>query len=193
MEYSSGIKRRRSSRKRTILLASVALVIISIVAIGFFLASADNKGVIVDAPVNSDKHGPTIKDFSGKFIFFRYSGIYDPKNSTLGDTDLEASVLTANTNYDKHIAVAVSRPQGGQLDYFSPYIARKTRTDLYQRQDLTVAGASAVLFIKQDNTERTVFIPHDGMIATLSFVSGGTYDDLQSEINQLLTTFSWKQ
>jgi len=175
------------------LLASIALTTIIIVAIGSFWASADNKGVIVDAPVNSDTHGPTIKDFPGKIIFFRYSGIYNLKSSRLGDTDLEASILTSNINYGKHIAVAVSLPQGGQLDNFSPYLARKTRTDLYQRQDLTVAGAPAVLFIKQDKTERTVFLSHDGMIAYLSFVGGGTDDDLQSEINQLLTTFRWKQ
>lgn len=193
MEYSRVVKRMQVSRKWTILLASIALVIIIIVVIGSFWASADNKGVIVDTPASSDTHGPTIRDFSGKIIFFRYSGIYDLKDSVLGDTEIEASFLTSITNYGKHIAVAVSRPQGGQLDNFSPYIARETRTDLYQRQDLTVAGAPAVLFIKQDNTERTVFIPHNGMIATLSFVGGGTDDDLQSEINQLLNTFSWKQ
>jgi hypothetical protein len=167
-------------------------MLLVILAVIIFWATSGNKGQVVNTPDETRQHGPTIKDFSGKYVFFRYDGMYSSKKSALGDNDLEAYVLTANTNYEKHLAVNVSRPIGGLLDNYSPYIARKTRADLYQRKDFILAGEPAVLFVKNDLTERTVLTTHNGMVATLSFVSQGSSEELQPEIDQLLTTFSWR-
>ena len=193
MEFSTVRNHQSSSRKRIIVFIVIGLVA-AVIAAGIFMwATAGNKGVVTDSPDKTKERGSAVKDLSGTYIFFRYASTYDLKKSALGDADKEAYQLTASTNYEKHIAVAVSLPANGQLDNFSPYIARKTHPELYDRKDFIVAGDPAVLFIKHDLTERTVLITHNGMVATLSFVSQGSAEELQPEVDQLLTTFSWRQ
>lgn len=192
MEFRAVQSYQASSHKRIIMFAVVAVVAALFGVVVLIWSKGDNKGTVVNVPDTTHQHGPAVKELVGTYISFQYAGGYDLKKSALGDTDLEAYMLTAGTNYEKHIAVDVALPENGKLDNFTPYIARKTRADLYQQQSITVAGEPAVLFIKNDLTERTVLIPHNSSITTLSFVSKGSTDDLQTEINQLLATFKWR-
>jgi hypothetical protein len=193
MEFSAINNQRPSKRRRTIVFVFVGIVAAAVVVGIFMWTTAGNKAVIVSTPDTTTKHGPTIKDYSGKYVSFRYPGVYNAKKTTLGDIDLEAYMFTASTNFEKHFAFDVASPNYGQLDYYSPYLARKLHPELYKRQDFNVGADPAVLFISNDLTERTVFITHKAMVLTLSFFSQGASEDLQPEVAKLLSTVSWKQ
>ncbi len=156
-------------------------------------AMTTNRGTVLTPPDRVVKHGPASQQLDGIYISFAYNGIYELKKQPSTPNDVEMYYLTANTNYEKHLAVDVSRLPGGSLDNYVSYTARDSRKDVYTKQDITVDGGPATEFVKNDTTERTVFVPHGDKVLTLSFVSASVLDDSQSEVNSLLSSFHWKQ
>lgn len=170
----------------------VVLVVIFIV-IGFgSWAIALNKGIVLTPQDRNLRHGPSTQQLNGRYISFSYSSSYELKKLPTGSSELEGYYLNARTNYEKHLAVDVSKLPGGSLNNYPSYTARDSHKELYAKQNVTVDGGLSTMFVKNDNTERTVFATHGDKVLTLSFVSTGSLDDLQTEINTLLSTSHWK-
>ncbi len=182
----------RFNRSGYILSGVALLFIISVVGFGAW-ATAGNKGIVQMPPDRPLKHDPDKQKLDGKYISFEYNGVYDLKKQPSTSNDVEMYYLTANANYEKHLAVDVSRLTTGGLSNYVSYTARSGRKDLYTEQALTVDGGPATEFVKNDTTERTVFVPHGDKVLVLSFVSNSILDDLQTEIDDLLNSFQWKQ
>lgn len=172
----------------------VALVVVIGVAGGIIWSMSSNQGTVITQAPNRPADQPlTTKTVDGPYISFGYSSIYKMQKLPVTTDDLESYYLTASTNYEKHLAVTVSRLDGGVLSNFGGYSARSLHPELYSHQDVTVDGSPAVLVIKKDNTERTVFAAHGDRVVALAFVSIGGVEDVQAEIDGLLSTFHWKQ
>ena len=137
-------------------------------------------------------HGPASLDFISPYIYFSYSSTYQAVRQPPAGTSLQMAMLSADTSYQKHLAVAVFPLDAGGLDGFSPYAVRKVQPALYKRADVPVKGGTAIVFSKADNSEITAIIPHADKLATLSFTTASSYDDLSTEVNALLKSFYWK-
>ncbi len=170
----------------------VLLVIFMMVGFGAW-AMAGNYGAVVTTVDRTARHEPTTRRLNGTYIALAYSSLYELKKLPITSSDVEGYYLSASTNYEKHLAVDVYKLPGAVLSSYVSYTARDSRKDLYQKQNVTVDGGPATLFVKNDNTERTVFATYRDKVLTLSFVSTSSQDNLQTEINTLLSTFHWKQ
>jgi hypothetical protein len=180
------------NKRAYIIMGLAAVVIASSIGYGAWAVSA-NKGTVVS--VKDDYkvgNGPKTLDLNGRFITFKYSSMYQSVKQDAGGISLENYYLTANTNYDKHLAVAVYSLRDTNLESFSPYNVRLVQPDLYKRAETVVAGNSVIIFTKSDGSEQTVFVTRGDKVASLSFTTTGTYDDLASEVAAILQTFSWK-
>ena len=169
-----------------------AVIVISLIGLGAWSVS-DNKGTIVS--VKDDykaKNGPKSLDLNGRYFTFKYSSMYQLVKQDAGGISLENYYLTANTNYEKHLAVAVYSLRDTNLESFSPYNVRVVQPNLYKRTENVVAGNPVIMFTKSDGSEQTVFVTRQDKVASLSFTTTGTYDDLASEVAAILQTFSWK-
>jgi hypothetical protein len=178
--------------KRNYIWGAAGLIVVIGLGAGVLWAVSGNKGQILEAPARQATRAPAYKDFDGTYIAFRYKGTYQAQTLPAKDADLELAMLVAATNYDKRLAVAVSQLPGGNLNNNSAYLLRKSQPGLYTSRQLTVAGAPATVWVKADNQEQTVFIPHNDKVAMLSFTTAGRFDDLNPEVAALLQTFHWK-
>lgn len=181
--------RQHSHRGYIGLVTGLVLVLVAGLAVW---ASAANKGQIVDAADTKSGRAPTYQDFDSAYITFRYSGAYQAHKLEAKDLDLELSMLTVNTNYEKRLAVSVSQLAGRSLDSNSAYLLRKSQPEIYASRQVIIDGNVAVVSTKIDGLEQTVFIPHGDRVALLSFLTAGNFDDLQPEVDSLLKTFRWK-
>lgn len=171
------------------------LVVLLVMAGSGFTAWAVtiNKGVIVAAPDRAPTRAPAIATLDGKYISFNYSDSYKLETLPVNSSDLESYILTANTNYEKHLAVAVHQLDASGLNGFTGYTSRQSRTDIYDQQAIKVGQAPAIEFTNKDHTEKTIFIPRGTTVALFSFVTTSRYDDVNSEITAILESFVWKQ
>ncbi len=185
---------RPQSRRRYIGAFAGLAVVLSAAVTAW--ASASNTGQILTPAkktlAQSQAQAQTSQTYDGSYMTFRYSGQYQAHSRAAKDMDLELSMLTADTNYDKRLAVSVSNLPGGSLDNNSAYLLRKSQPFIYSSRQVSVDGGTAVVWTKTDGLEQTVLIPHGDKVAVLAFSTVGTVDDLQSEVDTLLTTFQWK-
>lgn len=173
-------------------LYGLILGVCSIVLIGGVIlwSRASSNGTIIESSPIGVRYESPIKLLNGEHLKFLYKSVYGVKRLPSAGDDIEQYFLTADTNYPKTLAVDLTKFDGN-LNGYVAYTARKAHPELYTSETLNVDGASAEEFVKNDFSERTVFIPHEKSIAVLSFVSGNKHEDLQTEILALLGTFQW--
>lgn len=133
------------------------------------------------------------KKIDGKYIAFNYSGKYVAKSEGPKNNELEIHTLSAGTNYDKRIIASVSNLPDGQISSYGAYIYRKLQTELYTARKVQVDGAVVDLWVKNDGSEQTVMIPRGNKVATITFTTASTADNLTSEADALINSFRWKQ
>ena len=186
------MKKNTLGRKKTI----VGSLIIGLLIVGSSFtvwAVTINKGIILAAPEKVPVHAPAIVVLNGDYIDFKYSDSYKLETMPANASDVESYYLTANTNYEKHLAVAVHRLDAAGLNGFTGYTSRNARTDVYDKQEIIVGQEPALEFTKKDLTEKTIFIPHGNDVALFSFVTTSRFDDIDTEITAILNSFMWKQ
>jgi hypothetical protein len=181
----------RSDRKKTVTLVIVSLVLL-LAAAFYYSISRPNQGKIINTP-ESQRAVPADRTLHGIYMTINYSGSYNAQRLAAKDNDLELYMLTANTNYDKRIAVSVSKLQEGNLVTNSAYNLRKTHTELYSNRTKPVDGGTASIWTKTDGSEETVFIPKGTRVAVLSFTTNSSLNELQTEVDKVLNTFKWKE
>ena len=151
-----------------------------------------NFGQIIP-PVSANKgESEYDRPFNGHYVSFKYDSEYQVQVlSRSSDNDLETYMLRADTNYTKHLAVAVSQLPGGNLRTDSSYVYRMTTPDLYSGQTLNINNNYVSLWHKADDSEITAFIPRGNLVATFSFTTTSPTDNLLPEVDALLQSFHW--
>lgn len=183
---------QHSKRKRCILGAVTVTLLLVVVGSGIMWASSSNQGKIVAFSPKNPVYIPANKDFTSAYMTFTYDGNYKPHQLPATDNDLENTILSADKNYDKRLAVSVSKLSGGQLNSNSAYNLRASQTDAYSSHQVTVSGGAATVWTKNDGSEQTAFIPYGDKIAVLSFSTSGTAGNLSPEVVAVLASFRWK-
>ena len=185
-------QRPKSNRRRIITLAVVVVVVTILAAVGIFWSMSGNQATINTPPAKKAATPVTDQLYNGKYVEFSYKGVYHvskPKN--IGD-DLEVATFTADTDYDKSLAVEVSPLPDSKLENNSGYNYRKNTPNTYTSRTLAVDGGTAVVYTK-GQSEQTAFIQYGNKIVVLSFTTTpGNFDNLQPEVDALLQTFHWK-
>jgi hypothetical protein len=185
-------QRRKSSRKRYVLLA-LGLCIIAVVVGGYVWATSGNQGEIAEMNQTAAPKPVTDQVYEGKLLRFTYKGTYQLKTVTPSGGDLELASLRADTMYEKTLAVSVSPLPDNKPESNSSYNMRKVSPDTYKVRTLAVHGGTAIIFVKGES-EQTAFVQRPGRIAVFSFTTTpGNFDDLQPEVDSLLHSLEWKE
>lgn len=193
-KFGVASRQRRSGRRKWIYLLATVVVIGLAILIFQLTNNAGNKGSITAAKAKDTTQAKTsFKLFSGRYVKFEYSSRYAPQTLPAKDLDLELYMFTADTIYDKRLAVSVSQLPEGQLTQSSAYMLRSTDTAAYSLTNQKVDGLNSVIATKSDGSEKTAFIPNGQKIAILSFVTANTSDDINNELQRALSTFQWVQ
>lgn len=181
----------RLGRRFWLVAVPVAGIVIAIGAIVVWMSSG-NQASLSNGIANSKKVVPSVpQDLTNQYFSLTYPGTYHVTADATQPPDLANYILMADTAYTKQLSVTLS---SGTLDSTSAYIFRRTRNDVYSSQPVTVAGEAASLWTKSDGTEQTVFVPHNGMVLTLSFSiqNSNATEGLSAEVTNLLATIKWR-
>lgn len=164
------------------------------VAIWFMAWMTSPKQGKVQTPSVTQKTATPVADrtLDGTYVTFTYSGSYSVKSEGPKNNDLEIHTLSAAKNYDKRTIVSVSNLSDGQLGSYGAYIYRKLDTNTYTTRKVTVAGTTVDSWVKKDGSEQTIFLPKGNKIATITFTTASTNEQLTPEVDALLKTFRWK-
>jgi len=181
-----------TKRRQKSIAAAAVLLLLMVGAVGFWSLSGNDATISNQTPATATKRGPAYQTYDGQYMSFEYPSIYTASKLPAKDNDLELVMLTADTTYQKQLAVALSTLPDGKLDSNSAYKLRSTQTENYHLQKITVDGAAAEQADRLDGTEVTVFIPRAGKVAVLAFSETGGLDSLQPEVAKLLTSYHWK-
>lgn len=180
------------TNKRKIIIGSVLIMVI-IVGAGITWSMSGNSGQIMEETTQAPaKRLPAFADYNGKYISFTHLGTYGEHQINAQDLDMELAMLTANTTYDKRLAVSVSRLSDGTLSSNSAYSLRSSQTGTYTSRQVATPGGTASVWVKNDNQEQTAFIQRNNTVATLAFTTTGNADDLNPEVAAVLASFRWK-
>jgi hypothetical protein len=181
-----------SKRMWSIVAAVAAGIVVIAVGSGILWAMSANPGEIAATNPKIPVYSPARLDYKGAYMTFSYDGNYKAHQLPATDNDLENTILSADKNYDKRLAVSVSKLKGGELTTNSAYNLRASQPTVYSSQLITVDGGSATMWTKSDGSEQTVFIPHADKIAVLSFSTTGTANNLSTEATAVVASFRWK-
>lgn len=142
----------------------------------------------------------------GKYLSFAASSQYvsagglerdSSSNTPLeGGSLLQSSLLVSYTAAaSKKLAVSVERLEGAGFSGNASYMFRVSSPKLYTENSKDIAGERAAFFVRNEGMmERTVFLRHDGLVATVSLSAlGGDSNALEDEVLEAAKSIRWKE
>lgn len=194
MQYATRPLKPTSKRRRDWKLwTGVSIVLVIGLVVFSIWAFSGNQAKITPSDSVPRTNQAAYQSYKSNYLSLTYKGIYQQKSRVVQD-GVEQTLLRADTTYEKTLAIEVQPlpPSGVSAD--SGYNYRQSHPDLYQAQQIIVAGAPATKWIKNDGTEQTIYLSHDDHYAVLSFSLARTNDTsgLPDEVAAVLRSFHWK-
>ena len=128
--------------------------------------------------------------YSGTYVTFMYPSTFNNVKMQ-PPTGIWAEQFTINstTNFDREIAVSVENIATAQTD--SGYMYRNMTPALYHAEKTTVMNEPAVVMVKADNTERTLYWAHGGKLVVVSITDTNAGEDIVSYVSLVTSTLRW--
>lgn len=126
------------------------------------------------------------KQYDGKYINFTYPSDYQAGYSSLNGNYLEIHRIYGPSHSDRSIIVGVVRES---IANDSGVLYRQNHPEIYKSQP---APAGSLIFLSgQSGFERTVFITHADLVASISAVDPGGHD-ITDALNAVVNSLAWK-
>jgi hypothetical protein len=133
---------------------------------------------------------PANPTLSGIHISFVYPGVFDTVTRPAGsDGANDRYTLGSKSDYRKTIQVYVEKESSYTAD--SGYLFRSISTGDYTKQPVKVMGEAAVIMVKSDNSERTLYWEHAGNLVIMSATGEGNV--LQGYMDVITASLRWLQ
>lgn len=127
---------------------------------------------------------------SGTHIIFTYPAVFDEvEHPANWSNTTERYTLSSKSDYRKTIQAYVENAPGGQGD--SGYMYRSQDKTDYQPVSVKVMGEPALVFVKSDNSERTLYWQHAGHVVIMSAV--GEPNELAGYMDVISSSLRWVQ
>ena len=149
-------------------------------------------GRIVPATTTQTRASSADKQLDARYFQLKYAYYYQA-DSRAQPAELRAEqyIFHAPGRTGKQLATAVEVLPTAILADNGSYKMRRSATDSYKELDRKIGDKHYTVMAKADGTEVVAFLPRDQQVLTIALVSGMS-DDLLSELDQILATFSWK-
>jgi hypothetical protein len=129
---------------------------------------------------------------AGLYFDMTYPGIFDQVKQLKNDSRaLEQYIISSRADYRRSMAVAVHPLEANLLDNDSNYKFRKIHPETYKERTDTLVGEPVVIMSKVDNTEETLFWPHQSRIWTVSLTSSNPNDTLKEFMTAIEPNLRW--
>lgn len=173
----------------------IFIIVVSLGTVGALIAvwaGSSHKGSITTHVQKSTDTTVLGKKLDGSYFSLMYRNGYAKRVLPVTDNNIELYELTADTVYDKRLSVEITHLRSGVLSDDGSYNLRRVHPEDYQERLLKTNNAEAHIMVKANGKEQTAFFAHNGMLATLAFVTDGASDKLPAEVDGVVSSFQWK-
>jgi hypothetical protein len=183
--------------KQVIFGLAILIVVAGVLVVAYFVFLGNSSVSGTVAPKKAASERPeTHKNLTLKANYFNleYPDTYLTQTTQVRDKQaLEQFLLTANTFYDKQMAITIRQLPSTDISDDGSYKLRISKPDKYKQQAMQSAAGPAQVFVNQESDEQTIFIQKGKLLATIALTSDGADDDLSNEVKGLLAGFRWTQ
>ncbi len=157
---------------------------------------ADQSGPIAGSGEQAMKQSiaptPTsLPSYHGQYIAFTYPAAFDSVAALSNwPNTVERFSIGSAQDYRRSIQVYVEKNTAALTDD-SGYEFRSEASSGYHSEATTVSGTPAVVMVKDDNSEQTLYWEHTGMLVVVSVTSTNGTDDLGSFVNVISGSLKW--
>lgn len=181
------------SRRRKVTTVVATIIILMVAAILLIIKILNSPAVGTVKPTTTQSFDATTASskpgsYSDKYINFTYPGNLELLHSQKSTGYLDTVTLYSNKtdHTSEHAAISVVR---GTIADDPSINYRRTHKELYKEQ---TGSDGIIIFTKtKDGNEKTAYIPHDGLLASVSLTVLGS-KDLSSDFAMILNSFHWK-
>jgi len=179
-------------RKKHIKITLLSLMMLSILAaIALFVINMNSPavGTVSDtAPQDPPKKQAAAPGrYSDSYISFSYPAAFKINPSQKGANYLSVVSLVNTDHSGKYIAISVVRES---LANDSGLNHRKSHPETYRLE--SSSSDRAVFTSAQNGSEKTGYIAHGGLVASVSITSAGV-KDLNTDFGHIVNSLQWKQ
>ncbi len=130
--------------------------------------------------------------FLSPLLVFSYPGVFNniSTDSNWPNTS-ERYMIGSSTDYRRSISVIVET-NAPLLTNDSGFQFRSEPGSGYNAQNTTVSGTPAVIMVKSDNTERTLYWEHGGVLVIMSVVSTNGTDSVEQIMDVITKSLRWR-
>jgi hypothetical protein len=196
-EFDADERGRRSHAGLWVTLAVTAgLFGLGIFLVMKFVNKVDDSGPAANSGVQAMEASikptpPGLPSLTGQYISFSYPQVFDSvKTLPNWPTTAERYSIGSTGDYRRSIQVMVENNTAQPTDD-SGYEFRSNTPSQYKPHDVKVGTEVAVVMVKSDNTEQTIYWPHAGKLAVISVTSSNGTDDLNSFVSTITGSLKW--
>jgi len=133
----------------------------------------------------------TLPSLSGQYISFSYPQVFDSvKTLNNWPTTLERYAIGSTADYRRSIEVYVEK-NTPTLNDDSGYQYRNESGSGYHAEAIKVAQEPAMVMVKNDNTEQTLYWEHSGILVVISVTSTTGTDDVSAFLGVIEGSLRW--
>ncbi|MDR3559359.1 MAG: hypothetical protein P4L62_02695 [Candidatus Pacebacteria bacterium] len=157
---------------------------------------------VINASLPDAEVATTVSDvpatFTGTYVSFMCGNKYVLKSDDLSrdssDVILERAYLTESSNFSKKINLTIRSLPSQNLTDDPDYSLRQNTPARYKKENFSLGSVSGVSFVPADNGsfEKTFFILHKDVVATLVMTAPGSLDEtLSREADGIAKSLTW--
>lgn len=127
----------------------------------------------------------------GLDFLFSYPAVFNNvQNMPASGVTAEQYMIGSSADYHRSISVLVDN--FGDLPHDPSYLYRSKDTTDYAPENVKVEGEPAVIMVKHDGTEQTLFWAHGSHVITISVDSNNGTDNLTNYMNVIQPSLRWR-
>jgi hypothetical protein len=135
---------------------------------------------------------PAVPMLAGLYILFQYPPVFNNVQALPNlPTTSERYMIGSSADYHRTISVMVDK--FGSLAGDSNYLVRQEDPSEYTPDNIKVEGEPAVVMVKGDGTEQTLFWAHAAHVVVVSIDSNNGTDNLAKYMAVVQTSLRWRQ
>jgi len=123
--------------------------------------------------------------YENDYFLFYYPDDY------LSRSEGEVFWLTGKTGINESITV-ISKIFDASINEDSGVKMRQVQTERYREEKINIAGVDGLLFVKNDQSERTFFVKKDKVLISFSMMTIFGVEEMEKKFSEIIGSWQWK-
>lgn len=157
-----------------------------VLAVLFYLGSRPRHGKII---IKSDSEKEILVKgkikYENEYFLFYYPDDY------LSRSEETTFWLTGKTGVNESLTV-ISKKFGEAIEEEPAVKMRQVKREEYDEENINIAGTKGLLFVKKDQSERTIFVLKNGVLISFSMTTSSNDEKIIEKFEEMIESWEWR-